>query len=131
MRIVREISGGRAKSEADFEKTYGKEYPEDHTLPNGEKSRIASALMAELLSATFSDRFKALAMLAYGTPRPADEVKIATVGGAKDSDTLLFGALQREDPKKLATEFEASYKEPLKTYLSRECRSTPRPAPSC
>ena len=120
MRIVREISGGRAKSEADFEKTYGKEYPENHTLPNGEKSRIASALMAELLSATFSDRFKALAMLAYGTPRPADEVKIATVGGAKDSDTLLFGALQREDPKKLATEFEASYKEPLKTYLSRE-----------
>jgi hypothetical protein len=120
MRVVREISAGRAKSEADFEKTYGKEYPEDHTLPNGERSRIASALMAELLSATFSDRFKALAMLAYGTPRPADEVKIATVGGAKDSDTLLFGALQREDPKKLATEFEASYKEPLKSYLSKE-----------
>ena len=120
MRVVREISAGRAKAEDEFKATYGKEYPEDHTLPNGEKSRIASALMAELLSATFSDRFKALAMLAYGTPRPADEVKIATVGGAKDSDALLFGALQREDPKKLATEFEASYKEPLKTYLSRE-----------
>jgi hypothetical protein len=120
MRIVREISGGRAKAEDDFEKTYAKEYPEEHTLPNGEKSRIASALLAELLSATFADRFKALAMLAFGTPRPADEVKIATVGGAKDSDTLLFGALQREDPKKLATEFEASYKEPLKGYLSRE-----------
>jgi hypothetical protein len=119
MRVVRDIAHDRATSETAFAETYGTEYSATAVLPNGESSRIDGALMAEMMSATFATRFKVEAILAFGAPRAADEVKIATVGPTNDAD-LLFAALQREETGKLRKDFEASYKEPLRDYLSRE-----------
>jgi hypothetical protein len=130
MRVIKTISADRAPSEKEFRETYGDPpdsdriatsvtYKEDDTLPNGESSRITKAIMDETPGAKFSDRFKMRAVLAFGTPRAADDVKIATVDPTNNAD-LLFDALQREDAKKISTDFAASYNEPLKDYLSKE-----------
>lgn len=120
VRVVASIGGQRAKAEDDFRTSYGpKGYPTDYVLPNGERSRIGGALMAEMLSATFATRFRTAAVLAYGKTRPADDIKIATVAGL-NNQALLFNALQSQDPKTLSAEFAASYQEPLVEYLTRE-----------
>lgn len=118
-RIAPEIARDRAANEREFADSYGAQYPADATLPDGSSSRIGGALMAEMLAATFAERFRTAAVLAYGAPRAADDVKIATVQATSDAG-LLFDALQREDATKICKDFEASYHEPLKQYLARE-----------
>ncbi|MGY0231540.1 hypothetical protein [Longispora urticae] len=118
-RLAPQVKANRAAAEDDFTRSYGTDYPESYKLPDGTTSRIAGAVMRETAWATFAQRFRIAALLAFGAPRAADEVKIATVQGTNDAP-LLFNALQREDPKKIATDFEASYGEPVVSYLSRE-----------
>ena len=112
---------GKGNAEQQFRDSYGTDYPDDAKLPNGEDSRLGGALAKEMLAANFSDRFDAWAVLAYGSPRPADQIKIATVDGpAGVQDAKLFEALQRPDIATIKSDFEKSYGQPLKDYLDKE-----------
>lgn len=119
VRVAPVLYAERAAAEADFAASYGKDYSTDYKLPNGSSSRIAGAIMQETLWATFAQRFRIAAVIAFGKPRAADDVKIATVGGTNDAP-LLFDALQREDPQQIAADFQASYQTPVQEYLSKE-----------
>jgi hypothetical protein len=120
-RVLPDIRANRVPAEKDFADSYGGEYPTDEKLPNGETSRIGGALSKEMLSARFSERFEAWAVLAFGTPRPADDIKIATVDGPTGVQApRLFAALQRDDIAKVRGDFATSYGQPLTDYLSKE-----------
>lgn len=120
-RILPDLRATRVASEKDFTETYAAAYPADEKLPSGENSRIAGALLREMLWARFSERFEALAILAYGAPRPADDVKIATVDGPTGiQDARLFAALQRDDIATVRDDFQKTYGHNLKDYLARE-----------
>ena len=114
---------GKEDAEQNFRTSepHKTDYPDDVKLPNGENSRIGGALGKEMLAANFSDRFEAWAVLAFGSPRPADQIKIAAVDGPTSvQPAKLFGTLQRPDIATVKADFEKSYSQPLKDYLDKE-----------
>ncbi|QNE18077.1 hypothetical protein F1D05_09495 [Kribbella qitaiheensis] len=119
VRLAPVLHAERESAESEFTASYSKDYGTDYKLPNGSNSRIAGAIMQETLWATFAQRFRIAAVIAFGKPRAADDIKIATVSGTNDA-ALLFDALQRQDPKQIAADFAAAYESPIKEYLSKE-----------
>ncbi|HEY1488668.1 MAG TPA: hypothetical protein VGF84_21340, partial [Micromonosporaceae bacterium] len=118
-RLMPMLHEQRDAAENDFTTSYTGDYPTTQKLPNGADSRIWGAIMQESGWMTPEERIGTAAVLAFGTTRAADDVRVATVTTTNNS-TLLFNALERQDPAQIATDFQASYTEKITDYLSRE-----------
>lgn len=123
--VLGRLHGELISAEDDFSNTYSKQFGNRREkLPNNTESSIAAAIVDHMINASFSlewELTKAKALLAYGTLRPADRVRIAVSGRLINETEMLVGALSL-DPNvgNLKKAYRDSYGEELAATLDRE-----------